>query len=94
MWQNWTFKSVCRKTQEQGKVEYIEHPTTVAQSPRDSNDSSNEKCTFYINKLKTVTVNVAGEEIEMIVDSGASCNIINSAVRDRLRSRGIKFKEM
>ncbi|XP_070174370.1 uncharacterized protein [Littorina saxatilis] len=41
---------------------------------------------------RTVKLLIEEEPVEMIVDSGASCNIINSAVAAKLKRRGLEFE--
>ena len=41
----------------------------------------------------TIIMNIADEEIEMVIDSCTSCNIVNNVARDCLRSSGGRFKE-
>ena len=57
----------------------------------ESSESDYGFCTDRDSKLKSVTVNISGQEISMIVDSGASCDIINTETKNKLKSSGVQF---
>ena len=80
------FASVCRNTQNKEKISF-------AQTAENDNKSSDES-EFGFNvdsKLKSVTITINGVDVSMIIDSGASCNIINTQNINVLKDSGIVF---
>ena len=62
----------------------------VVQERKNESDSDyGFSCTA--DKLKTVSVKINGVVCKMIIDSGASCNIINTEIKEALISNGVKF---
>ena len=56
-------------------------------------ESGDEYCFSLKSKLRMTTVKVNYVKIEMVIDSGASCNIINSKIQNKLNSSGVKFEK-
>lgn len=81
------FASMCRSE----KVRYA--ADTVEEVKDESSESDYGFCTDRDSKLKSVTVNISGQEISMIVDSGASCDIINTETKNMLKSSGVQFRK-
>ncbi len=73
------------------KVRYA--ADTVEEVKDESSESDYGFCTDRDSKLKSVTVNISGQEISMIVDSGASCDIINTETKNMLKSSGVQFRK-
>ena len=66
----------------------------------DSDSDSKADKSWYVfstdqsgKRFKTASLKVNGVTIDMVVDSGSSCNIVNSATRENLRKRGVEFVE-
>lgn len=78
------FASVCRS-----------ESVRFAQVPNQHVDSSSESDYGFCvnNKLETVTVKINDQDIPMIVDSGATCNIINTEIKKKLQSNGVTFRK-
>ena len=57
-------------------------------------DSSSHELGFCVQenkKMDQVSVDISGVSVKLIVDSGATCNIINTAIRTRLDDCGVRF---
>jgi hypothetical protein len=92
------FQSVCRsdKTDERkDKVQFVNTGNaTESVSSESESESSGQEFGFCIarsNKLVNATINIHGELVKMIVDSGATCDIVNSAIQKRLEKCGVRF---
>ena len=70
----------------QGRLHFID------EEQQDTSDS--DEYVFAVEPIPSeVTVLIEDEPINMIVDSGASVNILNSTAAAKLRDRGIEFEE-
>lgn len=71
--------------------------STKAEEIEEENESESESdygfCIDAGSKLKTVNVEINGVKLDMIIDSGATCNIINSETKKKLKHAGVKFEK-
>ena len=58
-----------------------------------SDDEYQNEYAYSVDELSNsaVSVNVAGVAVNMLIDSGATCNTINTEFRDKLVSKGLVF---
>ena len=64
----------------------------VANDETNEFSSSSEEYTYSINNIDKTVVSVNGLNVPMIIDSGATCNTINSRIAANLRDRGAMLK--
>lgn len=55
--------------------------------------SETDEFGFCVGKMATTVLDINGQSVEMIIDSGSSCNIINTEVKERLMASGVKFEK-
>ena len=80
------------------RVRYVDEQTLpplrdIFRSPdSDSDDAYTDEYAFAVQRnASTFPVEINGLSVGVIIDSGASCNIVNSAVADQLRDIGSRF---
>ena len=79
-----------------GEKPHASQPQTFSHyaQENDCEPSSETEFGFCVGKnMATTVLDINGEPTEMVIDSGSSCNIINSSIKERLLSSGIKFEK-
>ena len=82
------FASVCRNEKESSKT----HPVRLVADSSDASNSEDEYSWCIPGGMEKITVVVDGVEVQMVVDSGSTCNVVNSHIRSALEARGTIFK--
>ena len=82
------------------RVRYVDEQTlpplrdTFRLPDFDSNDAYTDEYTFAVQRnASTFPVEINGLPVGVIIDSGASCNIVNSAVADQRRAINSRFQK-
>ena len=82
------------------RVRYVDEQTlpplrdTFRSPDSDSDDAYTDGYAFAVQRnASTFPVEINGLLVGVIIDSGASCNIVNSAVADQLRDIGSRFQK-
>ena len=81
-------------------VRYVEEQTfppsrdTFRSPDSDSDDAYTHEYAFAVQRnASTFPVEISGLPVGVMIDSGASCNIVNSAMADQLRDIGSRFQK-
>ena len=79
------FKNMCKIVKKNKRFQ--QRKTRVRWFENDSESDSNSEQIFVIgNKLTTVNTTICGKTIPLLIDSGASCNVIDSKTWKKLQS--------
>ncbi|XP_062535563.1 uncharacterized protein K02A2.6-like [Armigeres subalbatus] len=97
------FETVCRKDKKRvpsyqkdlktsKKVRLVESTETKSELHTEATDSDKTYYAFYSgNKSNIITCCVGGVNQDMLVDSGADCNLITPEVWNKLKNAGVKI---
>ena len=92
------FAKVCRSTKQKNtskRRETVKYTTTTdsTSATNDSSDTDNDGHDYAFAILphtESVTITIEDEPINIVIDSGATCNVINTDVERKLRTRGVE----
>ena len=77
----------------QGKKKFSGRPLRFVEDNQEASESEEEYVFALGSQEETVTVIISTEPVSMIVDSGASINILNTKAATRLQEKGVEFKK-
>lgn len=81
------FANMCRaKTHNSETPDKAKSHVQYVESSEDSDDYA-----YALGGSKTLSINIDDVPVEMVIDSGATCNIINGSVADKLLKNGGKL---
>ena len=86
MWKTWTFGRVCKSARRPEQPERVRH----IEQRENNNFSDDDEYVFTLNDPKnseqqtSVTITVHGTEIPVIIDSGASVNVLDKNTFHRI----------
>ena len=92
------FSKVCRNNNAQSRAPQRHESRTqkhavrhVSESASGSEGEYEDEYTFSTARGETVEVTIGGVKTTMIIDSGSTCNIINSTCKEQLVQQGVRL---